>query len=56
MPTSNIYRYICQGTPYTLLLLTVGDSCVGQQQLNGTPSKNTLQLSEFKENQCTTSL
>ncbi len=36
--------------------ITVGDSGVGQRQLNGTASKNTLQLSEFKENQCITSL
>ncbi len=35
---------------------TVGDSGVGQRQLNGTASKNTLQLSEFKENQCITSI
>ncbi len=35
---------------------TVGDSGVGQQQLNGRASKNTLQLAEFDENQCITSL
>ncbi len=37
-------------------LTTVGDSGVGQWQLNETASKNTLQLSEFEENQCITSL
>ncbi len=37
--------------------ITVGDSCIGQRQLNGTASKNTLQLSEFDdENQYSTSL
>ncbi len=35
---------------------TVGDSGVGQQQLNGSASKNTLQPSEFNENQRFTSL
>ncbi len=35
---------------------TVGDSGVRQRQLNGTASKNTLQLSECKENKCITSL
>ncbi len=35
---------------------TVGVSGVEQQQLNGTASKNILQLSEFKENQFITSL
>ncbi len=35
---------------------TVGDSGVGQRQVNGTASKNTLQLLELKENQCITSL
>ncbi len=29
---------------------TMGDSGVGQRQLNGTASKNTLQMSEYKEN------
>ncbi len=35
---------------------TVGDSGVGQRQLNGTVSKNILQLSDFDENQGITSL
>ncbi len=35
---------------------TVGDSGVGQRQLNGTASKNTLQLLECAENQGLTSL
>ncbi len=37
-------------------IYTVGDSGVRQRQLNGTASKNTLQLSEFDEYQCITSL
>ncbi len=36
--------------------ITVGDSGVGQRQLNGIASKNTLQLSDFNKNQCITSL
>ncbi len=35
---------------------TVGDSGVGQRQLNGTASENTLQVSEFEGKQCITSI
>ncbi len=38
------------------ILYTVGDNGVGQRQLNGTASKNTLQLSQFIEYQCIASL
>ncbi len=40
----------------SIYLCTVDDNGVGQQQLNGTASKTTLQLSECDTNELVTSL
>ncbi len=61
MPLSTFY-WICLVligwlvSDWVLLLITVDDSGVGQQQLNGTASKNSLQLLECAENQSLTSV